>query len=567
MPTRRKNAPVVPILDVLPSLGIPEPKKPKINVVPLARVHAASYHWPLLLNDDEACRSLLKWFEDVQEERQMPWRKKWIDYEGLEGGEGKKALARRAYEVWVSEIMLQQTRVSTVIPYFNKWISKWPTIQDLAIADHDEVLSAWKGLGYYSRATRLHQGARAMVERNGGACPIPSGAEQLQQFPGIGKYTAGAISSIAFGEAEPVLDGNLVRVLSRQLGLYVDREDKKSNDFLWRVADRLVKNASGFPKIKRSMVPGQWNQALMELGSTLCTPRPRCDQCPIRRTCQAYAEAKKLLQEERVTSNVPDIEDACSYCEQLNPEDVDLPDNDPINNEARTAKKRKREVKTVRTMSHYFATGMPRGPRLGPSASTDGRENEIAVLGTNGSSKRKTPISQTQSTSLSAYCSLFPKKVAKKRVAEEECVVCIVELRLDGGRSKWLIEQRPAKGLLASLWQFPQCTLPKQHMPSIRKASAKQFVAGLNPGNEDFSARYLCELGSLTHVFSHLKLTMHVHSFKVDADTSLRPEPALSGPLARKWVDTEAMDQETLSTGMRRCWALIRDSLSHSTTP
>lgn len=141
-----------------------------------------------------------------------------------------------------------------MIPYFKAWISKWPTVQDLSNADPDEVLSVWKGLGYYSRATRLHQGAQAMVSKNP-SCPIPSKVDELQTFPGIGRYTAGAISSIAFGEAEPVLDGNVARVLSRQLGLYVDVKDKKSSDLLWEVADKLVKSVSIYPESKKSEIP------------------------------------------------------------------------------------------------------------------------------------------------------------------------------------------------------------------------------------------------------------------------------------------------------------------------
>lgn len=427
------------------SLGIPEPSTPDLTAIPPARLHSASYHWPLLLNDKTSSDALLKWFSSIEDDREMPWRKKWIDpaeYAGREEELGT-VLAKRAYEVWVSEIMLQQTRVSTVIPYFKSWVAKWPTIQDLAGAEHDEVLNMWKGLGYYSRATRLHQGAKDMVAKNDGHCPIPSGADQLQEFSGIGKYTAGAVSSIAFGEAEPVLDGNVVRVLSRQLGLFVDGKDKKSTDFLWKVADRLIKHVSGFPETKKSTIPGQWNQALMELGSTICTPRPKCDECPIRKTCRAYAEGEALARKQASSSGLHDIEDACTYCDQLDTEDLLIdPQDDDNQDDTKASKKRKRDIKNTNSISNYFTVTTP---RAAPKAIAEESDESTDVSQLNGTKKRKTPSVVTSKTVLT-YCSLFPKKVAKKEVPEEHCVVCIIEIRLNDGKSKWLIEQRPAKG-------------------------------------------------------------------------------------------------------------------------
>jgi A/G-specific adenine glycosylase len=337
------------------------------------------------------------------------------------------------------ELVLQQTRVSTVIPYFKSWISKWPTVEDLAAANPDEVLSVWKGLGYYSRATRLHQGAQEMIAKNS-INPIPSGVVALQDFPGIGRYTAGAISSIAFGEAEPVLDGNVARVLSRQLGLYVDAKDKKSMDFMWMVADGLVKHVSG---VKKSQIPGQWNQALMELGSTLCTPKPKCEECPIQRTCRAYAEGDALLQRAKadamVSVSLPDIEDACSLCEQLDTEDLAVaPEEDE--GEVKVVKKRKVETKATSKISHYFTSSTPK-----EDAKVDIEETDASteVLGTN---KRKAPQSNAGSKYRATYCSLFPKKMPKKQVAEEDCVVCIIKSSDKNGNNEWLIEQRPAKG-------------------------------------------------------------------------------------------------------------------------
>lgn len=337
--------------------------------------------------------------------------------------------------------MLQQTRVSTVIPYFKSWISKWPTIQDLANANHDDVLSVWKGLGYYSRATRLHQGAQAMVSKNDSVCPIPSEAEALQGFPGIGRYTAGAVSSIAFGEPEPVLDGNVARVLSRQLGLYVDVKDKKATDVLWEVADQVVKSVSRYPEVPKSKVSGNWNQGLMELGSTICTPRPKCDECPIRKTCRAYVEGEALAEKKQL--DMLDIEDACSLCERLDTEDlVTVAAEEEENVAEQATKKRKAVPKVTNTISNYFVVSSP-SPK--PTIEIENDENAESSP-TAGSKKRKAPVGAAKPKLISAYCSLFPKKAPKKSVAEEDCVVCMVELTLPTGHSKWLIEQRPAKG-------------------------------------------------------------------------------------------------------------------------
>jgi A/G-specific adenine glycosylase len=190
---------------------------------------------------------------------------------------GKRSLPWRGetdpYRVWVSEVMLQQTRVETVVPYYRRWMERFPHLNALAEAEEDEVLRAWQGLGYYARARRLHQGARVVRERFGGV--LPGNSEGLRELPGIGDYTAGAVASIAFGEVAPAVDGNVRRVLARLF----DLADPKPSE-LRRLATRLVDPAR----------PGDFNQALMELGALICGPRsPRCDECPVRRECLARA--------------------------------------------------------------------------------------------------------------------------------------------------------------------------------------------------------------------------------------------------------------------------------------
>jgi A/G-specific adenine glycosylase len=171
--------------------------------------------------------------------------------------------------------MLQQTRVAVVVPYYERFLERFPDVGALARAPQDAVLAAWSGLGYYGRARSLHAGAIAVMERHRGR--VPEDARELEALPGIGRYTAGAIASVAFGHAEPILDGNVRRVLSR---LFALSRARAGDAHLWSLAARLVIGPS----------PGDLNQALMELGATVCSPRaPRCGACPVARFCRARA--------------------------------------------------------------------------------------------------------------------------------------------------------------------------------------------------------------------------------------------------------------------------------------
>jgi A/G-specific adenine glycosylase len=185
---------------------------------------------------------------------------------------------RDPYAVWVSEIMLQQTRVDTVEGYFPRFMQRFPDVHSLAAASEDDVLGAWSGLGYYRRARLLHRGARWLVEHHRGQ--LPRGAAALREIPGVGAYTAGAISSIAFGDPEPLVDGNVARVLSRLEGVEDPREQVATANRHWRDAADII--GHGEPRVLA--------QALMELGAMVCTPRaPRCDECPVAAKCVAKA--------------------------------------------------------------------------------------------------------------------------------------------------------------------------------------------------------------------------------------------------------------------------------------
>ncbi|GKU97799.1 hypothetical protein SLEP1_g10888 [Rubroshorea leprosula] len=219
--------------------------------------------------------SLLEWYD--KNRRDLPWRRTKGD--GIEGGGGEEK-ERRAYGVWVSEVMLQQTRVQTVIDYYNRWMQRWPTLQDLAQASLEEVNEMWAGLGYYRRARFLLEGTKMIVS---GWSEFPCTVSALRKVPGIGDYTAGAIASIAFNEVVPVVDGNVIRVLARLKAISENPKDKLTIKNFWKLAAQLVDPSQ----------PGDFNQSLMELGATLCTPlNPSCSSCPVSDQCRAFSVSK-----------------------------------------------------------------------------------------------------------------------------------------------------------------------------------------------------------------------------------------------------------------------------------
>jgi A/G-specific adenine glycosylase len=204
-------------------------------------------------------RLILDWY--AQNARRLPWR-------GIDD----------PYATWVSEIMLQQTQVDTVIPYFLRWMERFPTLGRLANSSEEDVLRCWEGLGYYSRARNLHTAAQKVAAEYGGL--LPSSRRELEQLPGIGPYTAGAIASIAFGLDEAALDGNIRRVLARLFDVQLPARSPAGEKQLWELA--------------RSVLPlgkaGDFNQALMDLGAGICAPKnPKCSDCPLQGECRAYA--------------------------------------------------------------------------------------------------------------------------------------------------------------------------------------------------------------------------------------------------------------------------------------
>lgn len=309
---------------------------------------------------------LISWFK--REQRDLPWRKD-----------------RDPYKVWVSEIMLQQTRVDTVIPYFNRFIEWFPTIDELAEADEDKLLKAWEGLGYYSRVRNLQSAVREVREKYNGV--VPDTAEEISELKGVGPYTAGAILSIAYGIPEPAVDGNVMRVLSRILLIWEDIAKSSSRKVFEQAVRELISHED----------PSSFNQALMELGALVCTPTsPSCLLCPVRDHCQAF--------EEGVQAELP--------------------------------------IKTKKTKT---------------------RDVQLAS----------------------------------------------VILSDDAGRI--LIHKRPAKGLLANLWEFPNVELqhPMQH--------EREQVVRLFEESLALNVQLEKIIGQIEHVFSHLVWNIKVYIGKIDS--------------------------------------------------
>lgn len=201
---------------------------------------------------------LLQWFH--KNARVLPWRSH-----------------PTPYNVWISEIMLQQTRVDTVVPYFVRFITELPDVSALSQVEEDKLLKLWQGLGYYNRALNLKKAAKILMETNQGQ--LPSEIKHLLELPGIGPYSAGAIASIAFGKAVPAVDGNVLRIMARILANREDINNTKNKKHMQEVMAQLVSEKE----------PGSFNQAMMDLGATICLPNgePKCSECPIRRHCQA----------------------------------------------------------------------------------------------------------------------------------------------------------------------------------------------------------------------------------------------------------------------------------------
>ncbi|HET7656957.1 MAG TPA: A/G-specific adenine glycosylase [Bacillales bacterium] len=226
-------------------------------------VRKVKQHGRQELNQKKFQTDLIRWY--LSEQRELPWRED-----------------KDPYKIWVSEVMLQQTRVDTVIPYFHRFINQFPTLEALAQAEEESVLKAWEGLGYYSRARNLQAGVREVYEKY--EARVPDEIKALSNLKGIGPYTAGAILSIAYGKAEPAVDGNVMRVMSRILMIEEDIAKPKTRKLFEEEVRKLIPDGNA----------SEFNQGLMELGAVICTPKsPKCLICPVQSHCHAFSEGRQ----------------------------------------------------------------------------------------------------------------------------------------------------------------------------------------------------------------------------------------------------------------------------------
>ncbi|KAI0790408.1 DNA glycosylase [Abortiporus biennis] len=467
---------------------------PDSNLLLSPTTHGVSTH--ILTQVKPLQKALLDWYSTVHETRGMPWRKPY------NASQTPAERSQRAYEVWISEIMLQQTQVATVIPYYNAWMTKFPTIQDLASSDIDTVNGLWKGLGYYSRAARLLSGAQKVVKELNGH--LPTNVKDMEsKIPGIGRYSAGAICSIAYNQCVPVLDGNVHRLLSRFLTLHAPPKSKQTLDILWSAAESFV---------QESTKPGDLNQALIELGSTVCKVRdPLCGDCPLKNWCKAYCQSSPSLpSSSKSKSNpttipipIPDIEEepVCTLCEPL------------------------------------------------PLSSSSQYESHIEVTS-------------------------YPMKAERKKAREELDIVNVIEWRSTPRSSsgivvnRWfLLVKRPNEGLLAGLHEFP--TLPSTgtgttslsnsemneiphrllsrilvtpplpyhplSLPGSKSHSTQRPIrAGdeeeaQNPNDDSLRIIKIKPAGDVIHIFSHIKKTYRVQWVVLQGEYGQQP-PSINIP-------------------------------------
>ncbi|CEG36348.1 a g-specific adenine glycosylase [Plasmopara halstedii] len=405
------------------------------------------------------------------------------------------------YETWVSEVMLQQTRVDTVVQYFLRWIDKFPTIAALAFASEEDVNALWAGLGYYRRARMLHAGAKFVVEKYGGE--LPSTVEKLREIPGIGPYTAGAIASIAFGNREPLVDGNVIRILARMRAVGADPKNRHLIDFSWKAAKQLVSECDS---------PGSLNQALMELGATMCTiQNPQCSSCPVKSICLAYAETNsdKRKVQDFPNDSIATSSDICAICDYTRVTEWDKTHAEVTKYPLKAKKNESRnEVIAVAVVSAPL--DLPRDETL------TGR-------------KRKVTTSAEVSSAPSSW--------------------------------RYLMSKRPEGGLLGGQWEFLHNKVGDgDKIPSFSKRKA--FMdARLN---ETFGKIALTtsansiikrsDLGKLTHVFSHIKHHMGVEHVHFESQPELL-EAAKSPKL--RWMTVAEMKQQGITTGVKKILKLV----------
>ncbi|XP_068745675.1 adenine DNA glycosylase-like [Montipora capricornis] len=415
---------------------------------------------------------LLSWYD--KNKRKLPWRDRASECTDVN---------KRAYAVWVSEVMLQQTQVSTVCDYYKRWMEKWPTVEHLSRATLEDVNEMWSGLGYYSRAKRLHDGAKKVMDEMKGNMPTTA-IELLKQLPGVGRYTAGAIASIAFGECTGVVDGNVIRVLSRLRSIGAQSSSNQAMEKFWEVADKIVPNDR----------PGDFNQALMEFGATLCTPQtPQCVTCPVKTCCSALKEVEMHRKAASLVLGAA----------------------------------------TVKLSAHVEL-----------DKEISGNDKDVDIEECN------LCLQSSQWDAGLGVCN-YPQKAKKKQAKEETLAVAVIERCFDRG-AQFLAVQRPKTGLLAGLWEFPTVAVKSDVMNDARYSSLVNFIKS----ELDISLEVVKSpqsVGEVSHKFSHIH-----HKYIVYACTynggGLSKESSQGNKLM-KWMSREELSTAAFSTGMRKVFS------------
>ena len=454
--------------------------------------------------------------------------------------------------------MLQQTQVATVIEYFNKWIKKWPTISDLSKATLEEVNEMWSGLGYYSRGRRLHEGAQKLTKIRGKKSGhMPTTAKGLmKELPGVGRYTAGAVASIAYNEVTGVVDGNVIRVMSRlrMIGAYMSSQ--AVSELFWELANTVVD-----PDF-----PGDFNQSMMELGATICTPKaPQCSLCPVKKICKAYQRYSTY--ESKIQSTIID-----AFMKNNGDDDVDHVDENDGGNASTAANEvdlivdisagDKDAVGGDKVNREKYVSG-EKVVNIGDKCVVSGNEDIVSGDKTVGEKddvgEDKVFMDDFNLADIEDFADCkfcltseepwyphlgvtnYPRKTKKKPPSAEKFISVIIE-----HNDKFLFSQRPDKGLLANMWEFPLTEIEKENkevieINVIRKELKRRFLF------INVDKLKLC--GEVSHVFSH-----RFHVYRVyHATLSNVPETVEdTDGRATMWMSRVEANKAAITTAIKK---------------
>jgi A/G-specific adenine glycosylase len=459
-----------------------------------------------------------------------------------------------SYHTWISEIMLQQTRVEAVLGYFQRWMARFPTIHSLAAAKLEEINTLWSGLGYYRRARFIHEAAQSLVKDFNGE--LPSTVEELLKIPGIGRYTAGAIASVAFNRAAPIVDGNVIRVLCRARAIDSAPSNRLATQLFWQLAQELIETCKE---------PGNFNQALMELGATVCTPKaPNCSNCPVRNHCKAYREVqgkqrptekKYKCQPDGFNSSDFDAENSVSSEEE---EQSDVDEERPIKNHKK-AKVRNAESKENLSKNQIAAAIL---------------SNPEIYCNFCDAARTCAPSSVME----------YPAKAEKKRPTDEFIAVSVVSrARANENSMEFCIIKRSEEGLLAGQFEFPALQLEQKVWSNDkqREAASNSFL------QQQLSSQWLNmkilerrQLGEIIHIFSHRKHFMKIEIIEAQFnDSSAIPiaskrkaleisntaEKAAEEHSPRnvreiRWLTAEELTSLGLTSGIKKVFKLVNSA-------